>query len=159
MKDQAQAAIAKQLEAAIPQELAILNAMVEYFPLLANSSIPPSTYPVCFGGCASAGFWEGWIRKTAVTAKTAALNALVVGENVPVWAVNSPSDLNLPPYAYSPLVQICAGLGEANPFAGGAGCNHTVVQNITHEMTPADLSSPAVNAALLASLGGWIKQL
>ena len=84
--------------------------------------------------------------------------------------MNSPTDLNLPPYAYNPLVKILAGLhgpsagdgsngdGIVSSSGGGGGgvAQHIAIPNLTHEMTPADLDSPAVSLDMLSSLAAWI---
>jgi hypothetical protein len=152
----AQSAVANATAAAVPQTTAVLSAMATYFPGLEQGVYPPGVLPstqLCFGGCASAAFWVGWFNKTEPAAKEAALKAAVVEHKLPVWAVNSPTDINLPPYAYTPLAKIIAGIAGA---AGGATAEHVVLENLTHEMTPADLSSPAVSLQLLAKLSAWL---
>jgi pimeloyl-ACP methyl ester carboxylesterase len=94
-------------------------------------------------------FFFQWVQKTMPSQFNLTLDS-ILGRGVGhVLAVNSPTDLNVAPADYLPLEAMLGGYPAAK---------HMIVPDITHLLSPADLSSSRVTLAVLEPLLAFLQE-
>jgi pimeloyl-ACP methyl ester carboxylesterase len=144
--DPTQAAIAKQSAKNLPIANATVEAAIKYFPLIRQGYFPPHTQ-ICFGGCATAAFWNSWFNATDPSAKHDTISALAA-RGVRLLSTNSPTDLNVQPIDYKNMVALVQDVGGKAVIFDTPG--------LTHWLTPADVSSGSVTKEVFDTLDAWL---
>lgn len=123
--------LAQGCNVTVTQTPTVVAAIEEYGPLLANGSAPFGMDVVySLVGAATGFFWQSWYNMT----NTASVRAQMAALRATFHTINSPTDEQVFPADYDPLVKAVldapSGLGSATQVAGA-----------THVLTAASLSS------------------
>eukprot|EP01121_Diplochlamys_sp_Union-15-3_P015103 TRINITY_DN492_c0_g1_i2.p1 TRINITY_DN492_c0_g1~~TRINITY_DN492_c0_g1_i2.p1 ORF type:complete len:405 (-),score=60.78 TRINITY_DN492_c0_g1_i2:52-1266(-) len=124
---------------------AALQSALENFPKIKSGYFAPYDR-VCIVGCETAAFWSSWLNITDPTEIKNQLTQFSSNGGV-IYSLNSPTDENVAPDDYTPLLQI---LGNLN----GASIN--VINGLTHELGPRDYSSGNIVQNVYISVLTWL---
>lgn len=117
--------------------------MKSLFPQIKAGAFTPYQN-VCFSGyCSPAGFWKRWFDLTTPSATMKAIKEF----NGPVASINSPTDWNVAPEDYLPLIRILKELGHQSE----------VIENLTHFMATSSFLSTKTEKVVLKSIFDFLQ--